>query len=200
MYSPVVVAGSNTHHFKLSLQIYIYSSNVHIRDGTQATTEERCEGNHQEEAKSRPVEICGRPCPNFTLCQKYHPEFWVKAGVNPHGGKEGVRECHPALRVSPLARGSRPVVPGMEHEGRPSLVRTPDVDSDKRDSPDVFSEGFSGPYPQDRRPNLLNSRSKSSGSLGQTITGDPESKGHGILLPLKLRLNASDRQKRTSPG
>lgn len=200
MYSPVVVAGSNTHHFKLSLQIYIYSSNVYVQDGTKATAKECFESNRKEEAKPEPKQNCGRPCPNFNLCQKYHPEFWVQAGAHTPRGEEGLQHRHPALRRSPLASGSRTVVPGVEHEGRPCLVRTPDVDSDKRDSPDVFSEGFSGPYPQDRRPNLAGSRSKSSGSLGQTVHQDPESKGHGILLPLKLRLNASNRQERPGTG
>nr|UKP15129.2 ORF4 [Maize-associated tombusvirus] len=200
MYSPVVVAGSNTHHiYKLSISITISNSTVIIENGAQESTTECRKGNQPKEDQSQ-NQVCGRPCSNFHLCQKYHPEFWVKAGGNDRNGHERSKSAHPALRQHAVVAGGGSVIPDLEHERRTRQVRTPDVDSDKRDGLDVFSEGLRGRYPDDCRPNVPSPGDGQRGSLGQAEPPRPRSKSNGVLLPLKLSINGLNRQKRASPG
>jgi len=198
MYSPVVVAGSNTHHklsFKLS-NIYIYNSTVHLYDDEEKNYQRR-QGNQQEKEHDQG---CGRPCSNFHLCQAKHPEFWRKAGDHVDRSQGRGHVLHPALRKHAVVEGGGSVLPEVEPQERPSLVRTPDVHSDKRDGPDVFSEGFRGRYPEERRPDLSSLRSKSGGSVGSTVPNHSRARSNGILLPLKLSINGLNRSKRESPG
>lgn len=99
-----------------------------------------------------------------------------------------------------MVEGGGSVVPEVEPKERTRVVRTPDVDSDKRDGPDVFSEGLRGRYPDERRPDISGLRSQSSSSLGQAVPERSRTRSNGVLLPLKLSINGLNRPKRESPG
>jgi len=169
---------------KLSFQIYIYNSTVVLRNGEEATATARQE-----------VRTCGRPCTNFHQCQKDHPEWWSQAGGHDSRGDVPGRGLHPALRKHPMAEGSSGILPEVEPHGGPGLVRTPSVHGHKRHDASSVSEGFPGPYPQDRRPDLHGKRSISSRSLGQAVSAGADGKGDGILFPLKLSIDGLKRSK-----